>query len=241
MYKDHDDKLLEELRTEKTAFSDQIALDAGAIKTTVRKIDSSKPNETIKTVHETGAEQSDESQKTRLDNKLVTERIVEKPNAIGDTTKFLEQEIFDSSILDEGGLHTDAHLSRKTITATKDFLQGESDSQNEFITISSDYIVEEARDSDAYGDGTTIITTTQEFTDYEIVQPDTSNSADKTDTNNVHFDIHVSSRDVFNQDTDSDEFYKTIEEKITKKMSQDFSINKNDITTEGKLIDLSCI
>lgn len=43
-----------------------------------------------------------------------------------------------------------------------------------------------------------------------------------------------SSRGPFTSDTDSDEFYKTIEEKITKKLSQDMSAMKDDIATACK-------
>lgn len=45
-----------------------------------------------------------------------------------------------------------------------------------------------------------------------------------------------SSRGPFISETDSDEFYKTIEEKITKKLSQDMSAMKDDIASACKLI-----
>ncbi|KAG4078375.1 hypothetical protein HA402_013085 [Bradysia odoriphaga] len=48
-----------------------------------------------------------------------------------------------------------------------------------------------------------------------------------------------SSRGPFVSDTDSDEFYKTIEEKITKKLSQDMSAMKDDIATALQEISIS--
>lgn len=178
------------------------------------------------------------------DNKVVvTERIVERSgNDIADTKKFLEQEqeLFDTPIRVQPDIHSETSQIRKTITATKDFLDGEQTAQ--FVT---DHIVEEAKDSDvdhsvtaanpADPADTSIV---QELTDFEIISPNTSKTtstttaAAKTGTSNIPVRIKVS-RDVFPADTDSDEFYKTIEEKITKKMSHDFSTNKDDIITQG--------
>lgn len=200
---------------------------------------------TITTVHTTSHPTDGENNKTIV----TTERIVERSgNNIEDTRKFLEQEqeLFSAPIRVQPGqeqesfsvpirvqpdLHSETSQIRQTITATKDFLDGEQ--TGHFVT---DYIVEEAKDSDVIDHSVTAADTAdtsvvQELTDFEVISsPNTSKIT--TRTSNIPVRIKVS-KDVFQADTDSDEFYKTIEEKITKKMSHDFSTNKDDIITQG--------
>lgn len=183
---------------------------------------------TITTVHTSSHPGDDQENKTVI----VTERIVERSgNDIEDTKKFLEQELFDTPIHVQPDIHTETSQIHKTITATKDFLEGEQSGQ-----IVTDYILEEAKDSDVDHSVTAvdpaITSTVQELTDFEIISPHTSKTAARTGTSNIPVRIKVS-KDVFQADTDSDEFYKTIEEKITKKMSHDFSTNQDDIITQG--------
>lgn len=222
-----DDKLLEELKTEKTEFSDQLAKDAEAHKITVTKIDKSKPNEEIKTVDVTEKGKFDEEQKTSLDNKLSTERTVEKSNEIGDTKQFLEQEIFSTTIRDDRGQHTDTQAKQITITSTKDFLEGEISAQNEPVV--TDIIRDRAYESETTGRAANDVLVSHEKYEHEL-DSEANTSKQKTEPS---IDIRVS-RDVFNQDLDSDEFYKTIEDKITKKMSQDLSIVGDDNNITGK-------
>lgn len=197
--------------------------------------DESSPKETITEVRTTITTVQTSSHPTEGQEKtvVVTERIVERGNNdIEDTKKFLEQELFDTPIRIQPDIHTETSQIRRTITATKDFLDGEQTAQQ---TV-TDYIVEEAKDSDVDHSVTAVdpadTSVVQELIDFEIISPNTSKTSARTGTSNIPVRIKVS-KDVFQADTDSDEFYKTIEEKITKKMSHDFSTNKDDIITQG--------
>lgn len=173
------------------------------------------------------------------DNKVVvteTRTVEQWGDDIGETKNFLQQELFDAPISVQPDIHSETSQTRKTITATKDFLAGEQTAQ--FVT---DYTVEEAKDGDVDHSVTAAdpehhTPLVQELIDFEVISPHTSKTATttvaKSGTSNIPVRIKVS-KDVFHADTDSDEFYKTIEEKITKKMSHDFSTNKDDIITQG--------
>lgn len=224
-----DDKLQEELKTEKTEFSDQLGKDVEIVKTTVTKIEKTKPNEEIKTVDKIEKGKTDEEQKTSLDNKLTTERTVEKSNDIGDTKQFLQQEIISTSIRDDRGLHTDTQAKQTTITTTKDFLEGEISAQNEPVV--TDLIVNQAYESETTGRAASDVHISRESHEREL-EKQGKPSKQNTEPN---VDVKVS-KDVFNQDIDSDEFYRTIEDKITKKMSQDLTIVGDDVITQGRLL-----
>lgn len=113
----------------------------------------------------------------------------------------------------------------EAITSTKDFLDSELAAQHEPDTVVTNYVVEEHEGPDNVKTVTTTKTTTmtREWTEpVEIV----TKFSDPT--------VQIS-REIFHGDpSDSDELYKTIQEKITKKMSQDLSIHQDDNIADGK-------
>lgn len=129
---------------------------------------------------------------------------------IADTKSFLEQEILDISKEFPSNLvniEADKIYVQRTISETKQFLDNEQ--------APTEYYVEESRDGDAESIGSASNQAIQDITDYVVVS---NNGTDKK----------LSGTKDLLQD---DEFYRTIEEKITKKMSQDFSVPTDDIVT----------
>lgn len=144
-----------------------------------------------------------------------------KQTEITDTKSFLDQEIFDISKeypSDVVNVEADKVLVQRTISETKQFLANEQ--------TPSEYFVEEAKDGDVESIGSASNQAIQDVTDvidYEIVV--SNNGTEKKFSGSS-----AATKDLLQDD---DEFYRTIEEKITKKMGQDFSIPKDDIVTDG--------
>lgn len=153
--------------------------------------------------------------------------VVFKP--IAATKEFLDQEsreLIPTTVQQPPVPETQHNVTvTETITSTKDFLNSELAAQHEPDTFVTTYSVEEYEGPDHIKHVTTTKTTkmTHEWTEpVEIVR--------KVSGPTVQI-----SREIFHGDpTDSDDFYKTIQEKITKKMSQDLSIHQDDNIADGK-------
>lgn len=218
-----DDKYVEETTTEKTKIFDRALDGVDSVRKTVTTIESTKPDEYIETVKETGKKDTESNVATRIDNKLITERVIEKPNEMGQTQKFIEREL-ETTVIDDKQADITATNTTSTSTTTKSII----DATRDFISaetfgghpsakqiIVQDTIIETAKDSTKTGNGTTSITVTKE-TKIDQIEPEIK-----------------ASRDVFNKETNEDEFFRTIEAKITKKMSQDLTLAKEDIASIG--------
>lgn len=106
----------------------------------------------------------------------------------------------------------------ETITSTKDFLNSELAAQHEPNTVVTNYVVEEPEDTDHK-----MTTMAQEWSEPVDIVTEFSGPT-----------VQIS-REIFHGDaSESDDFYKTIQEKITKKMSQDLSIHQDDNIIDGK-------
>lgn len=237
---DSDDKYAHEHITEKTTIADRSLTGTDSIKKSVTTIESSQPNEFTKTVEESTKKATEKDQGTHIDNKLLTERIVERPNTIGESQKFLEQEIESTTIHDDRTQRTDSIESKKTSTsiidATRQFIESEltgKPGSGEF-TVLDDVVLESSKVATTSGDGFTSVSVTKETRVEPLIDSKLSDKSDKPKvTVDVKPDIKVS-KEVFTKDTNEDEFFKTIEAKITKKMSQDLTILKDDIASIGK-------
>lgn len=113
----------------------------------------------------------------------------------------------------------------ETMTSTKDFLNSEMAAQHETDTVVTNYKVEEHEGPDHLKTVTSTKTTTvtREWT--EPMETVTKVSGPT---------VQISREILHGDASDSDEFYKTIQEKITKKMSQDLSIHQDDNIADGK-------
>lgn len=227
-----DDKYAEEKITEKTTFSDRSLDGEDTVRKIVTTIESTKPNEFVKTVEETQKKDIESDQAIHVDNKLLTERIIEKPNEIGQSQKFIESE-FESTLVDaDRNRKTETTETTKTsasiIDATRDFIAAELTGQpSEFVV--RDVVIETAKDSLTSGSGTASITISKESN----IEPldDVALSVEQTDDAKPEITV---SKDVFTKDTCEDEFFKTIEAKITKKMSQDLTLPTDDVASIGE-------
>lgn len=150
------------------------------------------------------------------------------------TKKFLEQEHLEGPVsIDQPKAETRQTITTTTTTteqktsSSKSFLINEIAAQSEPVTTVTKKVIEE-------GDGpvktiettTTTTTSSREWTEpieIEMSGPD----AGKLQTT-VRITEHVLPSD------NDDEFYKTMQEKITKKMSQDFSTHPDDIIADGE-------
>lgn len=240
---DPNDKYAHEHITEKTSIADQSLAGTDSIKKTVTTIESKQPNEFTKTVEETAKTATEKDHTTHIDNKLLTERVIEQPNTIGDTQRFLQQEVEKTSIHDDRTQRTDSIESKKTATsiidATRQFIESEltgKPSSHSDYTVVDSVVLESSRNTTKSGDGTTTVTVTKESNIEPIIDAKQTEKLDKPKPPAADFkpDIKVS-KEVFTKDTNEDEFFKTIEARITKKMSQDLTISKDDIASIGKL------
>lgn len=114
-----------------------------------------------------------------------------------------------------------------TTSSTKNFIDSEIAAQSEPKTVVTKQVVEEEDGPVKTITTTTTTTTTREWT--EPIEIETSGNADGTVTSTVRI-----TKDLLQGDNDTDDFYKTIEEKITKKMSQDLTIYKDDNIADGE-------
>lgn len=240
-----DDKYTQELITEKLTISDETTEKDDSVKKTVTTIESTQLSELVKTVDESAKQVSEKDQKTLIDNKLLTERVIEKPNDIGQTQAFLEQEIQATQIYDQSKQKTVSNEAQKTasiIDATRDFIEseltGRPGGQGEFVV--TDVVVEKSKESTTTSDGITLAMVSKEKKETPLVDPELGAKLEKQREKAeeaiqvIKPEIKVS-KDVFTKDTNEDEFFKTIEEKITKKMSQDLTLLKEDIASFGML------
>lgn len=240
-----DDKYAQELITEKTTISDETSEKEDSVKKTVTTIDNSQPKELVKTVDETAKTTSEIDQKIQIDSKLLAERIIDKQNDAGKTQAFLEQEIQSAQIYDQNKIKIETNEAQKTssiIEKTKDFLEseitGKPSGRNEFVV--TDVVVEKSRDSTTTGEGVTLTSLSKEIKETPLIDTQLDVELEKHQAkvaetiNIVKPEIKVS-KDVFTRDTNEDEFFKTIEAKITKKMSQDLTLIKDDIAAIGRL------
>lgn len=237
------DKYTQELITEKTRIADETSEAKDSVKKIVTKIESTPSNEFVKTVEETAKQTSDIDQKILIDNKLSTQRVIEKPNEIGETQKFLEHETESTEIVSQTKEKIDSDESRKTtsiIDVTRQFLEAELtggfSGQSDIVV--SDVIVEHTKDATKTGDSITTAKISKESKIVPLIDPELSAKLEKqrekveivVDSDQPEIKV---SKDVFTKDTNEDEFFKTINEKITKKMSQDLTINQDDIASFG--------
>lgn len=148
------------------------------------------------------------------------------------TKAFLEQENVGAPVVSTVETVTEKQgtvtkTTTETTTSTKNFLDSEIAAQSEPSTVVTKQVVEEQD-----GPVKTITTTTTTTINREWTEPiEFEMSGDPGTVQKTTVRI---TKDVFPGDNDSDEFYKTIEEKITKKMSQDFSIHDGDNIADGK-------
>lgn len=232
---DPDDKYTHEHITEKTTIADRSLAGTDSVKKTVTTIEGTQPNEYTKTVEETSKKATEKDHSTHIDNKLLSQRIVERPNTIGESQKFLEQEIESTTIHDDRTQRTDSLESKKTATsiidATRQFIESElTGKPGEF----DDIVLESSKVATTSGDGFTSVSVSKETKVEPLIDLKLGEKSDKPKvTVDVKPDIKVS-KEVFTKDTNEDEFFKTIEAKITKKMSQDLTIIKDDIASIGK-------
>lgn len=149
------------------------------------------------------------------------------------TKKFLEQENVEFPIgsaqqvpvPEKRQTFTTTTTETTSSTTTKNFLDSEIAAQSEPTTVVTKKVVEEE-------DGpvktiTTTTTTTMSREWSEPVEFETSG-----DAGTVKSTVRIT-KDFLPEDND-DEFYKTIQEKITKKMSQDFTSYKDDNIADGE-------
>lgn len=122
-----------------------------------------------------------------------------------------------------------------TIRSTKDFLDSELAALHEPDTaVVTNYFVEEFEGPDNVKTITKTTKTTTSTTEWsEPIEIHEVLDATNADGNNVKTTVHVTKEFFHGDPGDTDEFYKTFEEKITKKMSQDFSIHKDDNIADG--------
>lgn len=246
-----DKKYTEELKTEKTVSSSEVVQTKESIKSTVTKVESTKPDTVIKTVEESLKQASKTEQKSYLDNKRTTDHVIETKTDISETTKSLQRETEEKSIRDKSALKTlktESTETKKTVTsiidATREFIEseltGKPVSQNEFVV--SDLVREEAKDSVQSGSKATSIVVTSESETKSIIDPDLSKpqSTAHVIAEEVKTTVRTN-KEVFSKDTNEDEFFKTIEAKITKKMSQDLTLIKDDIASIGKCFFLKYV
>lgn len=148
------------------------------------------------------------------------------------TKAFLEQENVGAPVVSTVETVTEKQgnvtkTTTETTTSTKNFLDSEIAAQSEPSTVVTKQVVEEQD-----GPVKTITTTTTTTINREWTEPiEFEMSGDPGTVQKTTVRI---TKDVFPGDNDSDEFYKTIEEKITKKMSQDFSIHDGDNIADGE-------
>lgn len=157
--------------------------------------------------------------------------------------KFLEQEGFEGpvSIIDVHQhqqqqptverYETITTITGDTTSSTKNFLDNEVAAHGEPVTTVTKNVTEHQE-----GPVRTITTRTTTTTSREWSEPielDAEALKAFEDGNHVvHTTVRIT-KDVLPTDND-DEFYKTIQEKITKKMSQDFTTHKDDIIADGE-------
>lgn len=240
-----DDKYADEKVIERTSIFDRSLDNTDSVRKAVTTIESSQPNEYVKTVEETKKKVTESDQATHVDNKLLTERLIERPCETGQTKKFIEHELEATVIDDEQTRNTDTTETTKTsasiIDATRDFiaseLTGKPSNRNEYIV--QDVVVESAKDATKSGSGATSITVTKETKIEPLIDVTSSSELNKSETVVSEIDDTKAagkvSKDIFTKATNEDEFFRTIEEKITKKMSQDLTLMKDDIASIGEL------
>lgn len=151
------------------------------------------------------------------------------PNDIEITKKFLEQETVEAPESLERTIFEPRQTTTVTtteITTTQDFLNSEIAAQHEPDTVISSYTVQEP-------DGDTLVTTKTTTVTREWTEPIEFEVHTVPDDDHVRTSVQIT-KEVFHGDpNDSDQFYKTIQEKITKRMSQDFTIHQNDNIADG--------
>lgn len=159
----------------------------------------------------------------------------EIPVAVSSEQKHVDP--YDDEIEKTSNTVTTTTTTTKTIRSTKDFLEGELAAHQEPESVVTKYVVEEFEGPDSVKTikKTTTTTTSKEWSEpVEIETVETILGAD--DKAPTQTTIRVT-KEVFHGDGDPDDFYKTFEEKITKKMSQDFTIHKDDNIADGKSLD----
>lgn len=161
---------------------------------------------------------------------------------------------FDSAATEKPFKMEDIGAAIDEITATKQFLEQETafqpahDTQKAIAPTTDFHIVEQVsaqsipattvtttsiEKKNGHGPNETTITETK--TTVTVRQPSTD---DENNISSVTKTTVQISKDIFHgDDTDSDKLYKTIEEKITKKMSQDFSAFPDHIISDGMSSD----
>lgn len=172
----------------------------------------------------------------------IVEQVIPEPASRKDievTKAFLEQENIGAPPVSTVEVVTEKFepvvtttTKTETTTSTKNFIDNEIAAHSEPSTVVTKQVVEEQD-----GPVKTITTTTTTTINREWTEPiefETSRGIGGDSDGTVHTTVRIT-KDVFPGDNDSDEFYKTIEEKITKKMSQDFTIHKDDNIEDGKL------
>lgn len=148
------------------------------------------------------------------------------PHQIADVIEvnkqFLEQEnaFFEQPVPEKRQIVTST-TTETTTKATKNFLDNEISVHSEPKALVTTQVVEEQ-------DGpvktiTTTTTLTREWSEPVVIE---------TKPSIVTSTVHIT-KDLL-PGNDDDEFYRTIEEKITKKMSQDFTIHQDDNIADGK-------
>lgn len=159
------------------------------------------------------------------------------------TRKFLEQEGFEGpmSIIDvhqhqQQQPKVEKHQTLTTITtdttsSTKNFLDNEVMAHSEPVTTVTKNVVEEQDGPVKTITTTTTTTTSREWTEPIELDADALKAFGDGD-HVVRTTVRIT-KDTLPTDND-DEFYKTIQEKITKKMSQDFTTHKDDIIADGE-------
>lgn len=164
------------------------------------------------------------------DNETAKSSVTEHIDA---TKRFLEHEnveiLANMEKSKEENLETVTKTIIETTTSTKNFLDSEIAAQSEPKNVVTRQVVEEED-----GPVKTITTTTTTTVSREWTQPiEIETSGNATGDGVVTSTVRIT-KDLLHGDNDSDEFYKTIEEKITKKMSQDFTIYKDDNIADGE-------
>lgn len=149
------------------------------------------------------------------------------------TKRFLEHENVEiptnAEKPKEENIETFTKTITETTTSTKNFLDSEIAAQSEPKTVVTRQVVEEEDGPVKTVTTTTTTTVSREWT--EPIEIETSGHADGDGV--VTSTVRIT-KDLLHGDNDSDDFYKTIEEKITKKMSQDFTIYKDDNIADGE-------
>ncbi|XP_055302498.1 ankyrin-3-like isoform X2 [Sitodiplosis mosellana] len=139
------------------------------------------------------------------------------------TKRFLEHENVEILANVEQPKPEKIETVTETTISTKNFLDSEIAAQSEPKTVITQQVVEEKD-----GPVKTITTTTTTTVSREWTEPiEIETSGNAADNGIVTSTVRIT-KDLLHGDNDSDDFYKTIEEKITKKMSQDFTIYKDD-------------